>query len=730
MKFAGLLLAVLASVAFAAVAGAATGLTTLEERIVPDGEPGFNQLETGPGEGYVVREDGLGAAQADRETRRVSLSYFGQLTDFQLADEESPARVEFLDVVGAPVEAAFRPWEALNPFIDDAMVRQVNAFAAAAPVAAGDGTKPAMSFTINTGDLADSQQFNETQWVRALLEGGALDPNSGIDPAGYMHPFCPPLGVPGAAEAAAYTGIQDYDDYLESATPYFYDPDEPSGAAAEWPEYPGLMDRAQQAFTATGLDVPSYIAFGNHDALVQGNQAANVSFELIATGCLKPMEGAINEIGGVEELTPAKIQKVLANPTQSSLVPPDPDRRYVSKEQFKQIFIEGTQADGHGFGAIDPAENKASKKAAGYYSFSPSPGLRMISVDTVCEGGVTGPCADGNVDDPQFKWLEAELQEATAADELVILYSHHAIPSLTANIPDESAPPCVGPDAHLHDANPGCDVDPRTSTPIHLGEDMVELLHGYPHVIAWVAGHSHVNDVTAYPAPDGSGGFWSIRVAAEADWPQQTRLLQLFDNRDGTLSIFGTIVDHVSPATAPAPGTAAAGLTVDDLASIGRTLSYNDHQTGGRECEPNPCGEGAAEDRNVELLIGDPRRGPAPPPGPAPGPPVCAAGSVLIEGRCGPPAGGRCSNRIVGTAKGERLRGTKASDLILGRAGNDRIRAGGGRDCVRAGRGDDRVFARAAGRDNIRCGAGDDVAFVSGKDSVKGCEQIRRPKRR
>ena len=54
-----------------------------------------------------------------------------------------------------------------------------------------------------------------------------------------------------------------------------------------------------------------------------------------------------------------------------------------------------------------------------------------------------GPSADGNVDDPQFQWLEAELEEAEAADELVVLFSHHAIPSLTADVPDELAPPCT-----------------------------------------------------------------------------------------------------------------------------------------------------------------------------------------------------------------------------------------------------------------------------------------------
>jgi metallophosphoesterase (TIGR03767 family) len=615
----------LASAVATSGAAAATnplGLTTLEQRIVPDGATGFDQLGAGPGEGYVVREDGLGVAHPGRAERRVSLAYFGQLSDFQLADEESPARVEFVDLVGSPVEAAFRPWEALQPFIDDAMIRQVNAFAAAAPVAAGDGSRSTMGFTIDTGDSADNQQLNETEWVRTLLEGGSLDPNSGIDPTGYSpegapHPLCPPVGVPDAIEAAKYTGVQDYDDYFEGLVPYFYDPDDPRGASTGWPSYPGLMDRAQQPFTAAGLTVPSYVSFGNHDALAQGNQAANASFEQVATGCLKPMEGAVTGLaGGLTDLTPDNLLDLLmSSPTATELVPPDPDRRYVSKAQYKQVFLDGTQSDGHGFAEIDPAENAASGGMAGYYSFVPVPGLRMIALDSVCEGGVTGPCADGNIDDPQFRWLEGELKEATATDQLVVLFSHHAIPSLTANVPDEVAPPCTAPDAHGHDVNPGCDADPRSSTPIHLGADMVELLHRYPHAIAWVAGHSHVNDVTPYLAPDGSGhGFWSIRVAAEADWPQQTRLLQVFDNRDGTLSLFGTILDHASEATATAPGTDASTLAPADLASIGRTLSYNDHQTGGLACTPDPCGEGGPEDRNVELLLADPRRGPAAPP--------------------------------------------------------------------------------------------------------------------
>jgi len=615
----GVAVAVLAA-SVASVGGASAavsdtvGQTTLEQRVVPAAPAAFGFLQLGAGEGYTVRQE-LGPAGPTRAQDRTSLVYFGQLSDFQLADEESPARVEVIDPLSTPLNlpfgAAWRPWEALEPQASEAMIRQVNQFAAASPVADGSGARSAMGFTIDTGDSADSQQLNETLWVRTLLEGGALNPNSGVNKATYSHPLCPNLLVPGAAEAARYTGVQDYDDYVEGPFPEFYDPDQPAGPHAAWPKYPGLMDRAQQSFTAAGLSVPSYVAFGNHDALVQGNAAANAAFELVATGCLKPIgpvpnpENAVGLLGSL--LNPASLlTSLLTSPQNTAIVPGDPQRRFVSKKQYKDVFKAGTQADGHGFDFVDAAQETASKGAAGYYAWSPAPGMRFIAVDTVAEAGTiltpTGKStSDGNIDDPQFKWLRGQLQAATAADELVVLFSHHAPESLVADAPDELAPLCLLPDSHGHDLNPGCDLDPRSSQPIHLQADAVNLLHEFPNAIAWVAGHSHDNVVNPFPNPGGSGGFWSIRVAAEADWPQQSRLLEVFDNHDGTLSIFGTILDHVGQSAAPAPGTPASAMDFNDLASAARTMSFNDLQSGA------PLGEGQPKDRNVELLLPDPR---------------------------------------------------------------------------------------------------------------------------
>ena len=54
----------------------------------------------------------------------------------------------------------------------------------------------------------------------------------------------------------------------------------------DWGDPDEVSERELAAFPAR---LPTYTTFGNHDALVQGNAAANVAFEQVATGCLKPI---------------------------------------------------------------------------------------------------------------------------------------------------------------------------------------------------------------------------------------------------------------------------------------------------------------------------------------------------------------------------------------------------------------------------------------------------------
>ena len=616
-----------------------TGRSTLEQTIRGNNpEEGFSFLRLGPGEPYVVRED-LAKAQGGRSARRRSLIYLAQVTDFQLADEESPARVEFVD--GDPsstASSAHRPQEALVAHEVDRSMRQINNFLRS-PVAQGDGTRARLANAVMTGDLADNQQRNETEWVLRLLEGGTLDPASGT--ANFAGTACEgnpvaQAAVPDRDNPRNYTGVQDYDDYaLGLGSNLFYDPDEPpsGGDYAGFPKYTGLLNRAQRPFQVEGLEVPSYILFGNHDGLVQGNEDANAAFEEVATGCVKPFQqtvllGPLPPGSGDDALPPGfasflnpdALEAVVTNPVANAgkgfLVPPDDRRQFVDKAQFKAIFKTG-QEDDHGFAYVDDEELEASSGAASYYSFAPKPGIRYINLDTVSEGGVTPNSSDGNIDDPQFQWLERELEAAKRRNELVVAFGHHATGSLEANIPDELAPPCrAGNDEHGHDRNPGCDRDGRDSRPIHLGDDLAALFHRFPNVIAYVAGHSHENRVAPFKSSSG-GDFWEIKSPAIADYPPQHRLIEVMDNRDGTLSIFGTMLDFDSPTSAPTSSNNASVFSDSTLASIGRVLTFNDPQVGpgdfaapeGGEGADDPEGgpDGTRRDRNVELLIRDPR---------------------------------------------------------------------------------------------------------------------------
>ena len=638
------------------VADSPEGHTTLDE-IIAGGNPddGYQTLGVQDvNENYIVR-DPKSAAQPGRENRRRSLAYFGQLTDFQLADEESPARVEFADP-GA--SSAWRPQEAFHPFVVDASIRQVNRFVPRSPVPQSDGVGNPMDFALATGDQADNSQRNEMIWVRELLEGGTpLNFNSGVtDPTYYSFsnqafaskPSCPAFlafestndPAIAAAEAAGYTGVQDYDDYPAEGPPGpqpgYYDPDEPTGQWSDWPLYRGLMDRAQKhTFTPAGLAVPSYWSNGNHDILVQGNEDANQAFEDIATACFKAMGTTLQMPPTPPGSDSSPDPNLLLAPTSAGmLVPPDPDRRFVNRPQIKKI-LEG-EDNAHGFAFIDPAEETASKGNASYYAWDPpqTPGFRFINIDTNSEGGQTAEgvgsgSSDGNIDDPHFQWLKGELETAQAAGKLIAIFGHHPVRSMDTEIADEQAAQCTVDDTHgdtpEHDVNPGCDLDPRVSEPIHLGEDpeptqgndpresFVELLDQYPNVVTYVAGHTHDHKLIPRERTTGGTMWWEINTASTADWPQQHRLIDIMDNRDGSLSIFGTVLDFAAKgATPPSCGGASpdprcdqpgesAAYDQSELASIGRTFAYNDPQAG------DGTGEGTVADRNVEMVLPDPR---------------------------------------------------------------------------------------------------------------------------
>ena len=70
------------------------------------------------------------------------------------------------------------------------------------------------------------------------------------------------------------------------------------------------------------------------------------------------------------------------------------------------------------------------------------------------------------------------------------------------------------------------------------------LVAANPQVILWLVGHSHDNRIQAVAGQGENPGYWEVMTAALVDWPAQTRVLEIVDNGNGTLSIFGTNIDY------------------------------------------------------------------------------------------------------------------------------------------------------------------------------------------
>jgi 3',5'-cyclic AMP phosphodiesterase CpdA len=344
----------------AAPAGGSTLRTTLVDR---DGD-GF--LERGPGAPLIARHELAGGGRAGKVLAR-----FGQLTDTHVRDEESPARVPFLDRVGAPFTSTFRPQEAESTQVLDAAVRALN--------------RQCPQAVVVTGDIVDNAQANELDMAIGVLRGGRVDPDSG---------------------APGYDGVQEG----ANPDPYYYRPDNDA------PRHPGLTAAAQRPFRAAGLRAPWYPAIGNHDVLVQGEVPVTKQIAAVAeggemvTGLDPRLRPPTDEVSA-----PAAVARLLSGsdglPGRTQRVPPDPARRPLSAPEVVRRLSEAAAGRA---GVVDGRLD---------YTFDIGSRVRGIVLDTVRRDGTSR----GQVPPAQLAWLKREL--AAAGDRYVVVFSHNPLES-------------------------------------------------------------------------------------------------------------------------------------------------------------------------------------------------------------------------------------------------------------------------------------------------------------
>jgi metallophosphoesterase (TIGR03767 family) len=507
----------------------------------------YRTLVARPGEPYAVRVDLTRAApNPAREGARRSILYIGHFSDLHLMDAQSPARLEPMIVQShATWAGAFRPQDTLTTYVAAQMVQSI------ADLRISPVTGAPMSAAFVTGDTADMLSNLETRWYVDLMDGVPITPNSGA--------------------AGVYEGVQAWAEAF-----YAYHPEDPTG---DWfgdygfPAVPGMLTAAvTQQPASPGLPVPWYGVYGNHDTTFLGTLAVPDSLKALAIGDRKAWDWiplSIDYVQGWAAETSA-FRRLLDQVTTNlgvrsgfKAVTSDPARKLLEAQEFMQAHFQTTPNPGpvgHGFTQANLDTGTT------YWSADIGPHARAFGLDTCNQ--VAGP--DGAVPQDQFDWLEAGLQQCQAEGRLALVFSHHNSTTL-----ENTAELAFSPGQRL----------------IHA-EEFIAMLLKYPACVAWVNGHTHINTILAHSRGDGTGGLWEITAASCIDFPQQQQVLEFVDNRDGTMSIFTTIVDHAS-----APAWSPGDLSPVGLASLSRELSANDW------IEDPAMRLGSVMDRNCELLL-------------------------------------------------------------------------------------------------------------------------------
>lgn len=515
-----------------------TLLQTIRQGAVITGS--YRGLTTGPGEPYIPGSMSFARLRMPPARHPVGRCYLGHLSDLHVIDAQSPGRIEPMIVQDHPAwGSAFHPHDPLSPHATAAMV-QAFSDARYSPL-----TGAPMGAAIVTGDSADMHSHLELRWYIDLMDGLSVDP---------------------ASAGATYQGVQAW-----AEATWAYRPGDPTGGAFGDYGFPRLPDLLAQAIAepvdSVGLPAPWYAVCGNHDTLLLGTFDLSPQLHALAVGGQKSytLDGTAGSILNGYASSGSAFQQAIdalglafGRPGFRS-VPANRDRYLFEQREFMAEHFRTQTAPGpvgHGFTQrnLDTGET--------WWQADLTPHIRAFGLDTCNQ--VAGP--DGAVPDVQFRWLERELEKAQTERKLVLIFSHHN--SLTLENRAQR---------------------PGETEVLHGAEEFIDLLLKYPVVVGWLNGHTHLNQILAHTSPD--GGFWEITTASCIDFPQQQQVVEIVDNRDGTMSLFTTVLDHASPAV---PGTSGS---LQDLASRSREFAANDW------AETPMMRRGSPLDRNTELLL-------------------------------------------------------------------------------------------------------------------------------
>jgi metallophosphoesterase (TIGR03768 family) len=372
-------------------------------------------------------------------------------------------------------------------------------------------------FGISLGDDCNSSQYNEVRWFIDVLDGKDINPDSGKkeDPI------------------------------------------------------PGPNNDYQDVYKAAGLDhtIPWYQAVGNHDHNWMGIYPPSDYVKKTYTGdSIIKMGANIFTPNGINERTlymgvmdGSTIYGDIigigpVSTTKPVLVTPDKNRRPLTSLEWTQEFFNTTSKPiGHGFNKADIDRGFAC------YAFEPKSELpiKVIVLDDTEKDSDPSKDVHGHsfFDQERYDWLIKELEKGQAEGKLMIIACH---------IP-------IG----VNDPSPEMGMAPAS---VVTEKAFLAKMNSYPNLILWVAGHRHLNTVTALKSPDPLHpelGFWEVETSSLREFPQQFRTFQIVRNSDNNISIFATDVDPAVKPGSLADASRTYAIGAYEIDKMGPIYSYN-----------------------------------------------------------------------------------------------------------------------------------------------------------